>query len=265
MPEAGSRYITPAVRRLALALLLTLVVGSPLPAYRLIRTPPSYQEAESIVFGRLLAYRVWDGVPHVLFEHEGRIVLDHLAQDPLSIELPPVPRWQLSGKWYSIPATGAPASIGVARCTGVLGERCTKDTELFGQINAPEIVALEVQYEGARERGIASRSLRRATSFASRASPASRPPTAGSTRTATSCGLRDSFRASPLSVAREQADDLARRIHLLASTAIRVTPCCDRQAPGRLWSLGLTRSGRKSTIQRAIGLATSEWPREGSG
>uniref|UniRef100_A0A7C2ZYT2 Uncharacterized protein n=2 Tax=Thermorudis TaxID=1649508 RepID=A0A7C2ZYT2_9BACT len=45
-----------------------------------------------------------------------------------------------------------PASIGVARCTGVLGERCAKDTEVFGQINAPEIVALEVQCEGAWHR-----------------------------------------------------------------------------------------------------------------
>ncbi len=53
MPAAGSRYITPAPRRLALALLLTLVAGSLPPVYRLLRTPPSYQEAESIVFGQI--------------------------------------------------------------------------------------------------------------------------------------------------------------------------------------------------------------------
>jgi hypothetical protein len=47
-----------------------------------------------------------------------------------------------------------PASIGVARCTGILGESCAEDTELFGQINASEIVALEVL---TRERGTASR------------------------------------------------------------------------------------------------------------
>ncbi len=173
MPAAGSRYITPAIRRLALALPLTVVVGSPLPAYRLVRTRPSYQEAEAIVFSRLLAYRVWDGVPHVLFEHEGRIVLDHLEQDPVSIELPPVPRWQLSGKWYAIPATGAPASIGVSRCTGVLGESCAKDTELFGQINAPEIVTLEVQYEGAWHRFPVS-----APAYIVRREGFTRPPTA---------------------------------------------------------------------------------------
>ena len=74
------------------------------------------------------------------------------VQDPIAIELPPIPRWQPSGKWYSIPATSVPASIGVARCTGILGESCAEDTELFGQINAPEIVALEVQYEGAWHR-----------------------------------------------------------------------------------------------------------------
>lgn len=45
-----------------------------------------------------------------------------------------------------------PASIGVARCTGVLDERCAEETELFVPINAPEIVALEVGYERARHR-----------------------------------------------------------------------------------------------------------------
>ena len=44
-------------------------------------------------------------------------------------------------------ATDAPASLGVARCTGLFGEGCDKETELFGQVNAPEIVALEVLAE----------------------------------------------------------------------------------------------------------------------
>ncbi len=66
--------------------------------------------------------------------------LDRLATDP---------RWRVSGAWYSVAATDAPASLGVARCTGVFGEACDKPTEVFGQVNAPEIAALEVAYDGA--------------------------------------------------------------------------------------------------------------------
>ncbi len=197
----------------------------------LLRTLPSPQEARATVFGRLLAYHVWNGVLPVLFEHEGRIILDHLEQNPVSIELPPVPRWQLSGKWYSIPATGAPASIGVGRRAGVLGESCPKDTELFGQISTPEIVALEIQYEGAwhRFRVSAPRYIVRLECFS---------------------GIPAAYRWL------DADGDIV---------WIRRTACCDREAPGRFRPLGLTRPRRESTIQRAIGLATSEWPHEGSG
>lgn len=118
---------------------------------------PSRAWAEENLSGDVLAYEVWDGTPHLLFWHwddgpNAKVYFDHLRRDPISIEWPPTPRWQWTGAWYSIPATYAPASLHVARCTGVLGEVCDKPTELFGQVNAPEIVALEVAYDGAWHR-----------------------------------------------------------------------------------------------------------------
>ena len=39
-------------------------------------------------------------------------------------------------------------SLHLAPCTGIVGEECNKETELFGQINDPAIVVLEVLVEG---------------------------------------------------------------------------------------------------------------------
>ena len=122
--------------------------------------PPSRDRAADVLrgVGEVIAYEVWDGVPHaVVRERHGplgrpRVIFDHMRADPISIEWPPTPAWQLTGAWYYMDATDAPASLGAARCTGVLGERCDKETELFGQVNAPEIVALEVLVEGAWRR-----------------------------------------------------------------------------------------------------------------
>lgn len=123
-----------------------------------LRGVPSRRWAEENLSGDVLAYEVWDGTPHLVFRFEDdagagdRIFFDHLRQDLVSIEWPPTPRWQWTGNWYSIAATDAPASLGVARCTGVMGEACDKPTEVFGRVNASEIVALELGYGGAWRR-----------------------------------------------------------------------------------------------------------------
>jgi len=146
-------------RRLAVAGLAVCGVLAGLVGAALALSPsdaPSRAWAEENLSGDVLAHEGWDGTPNLLFWHwdgpNAKVSFDHLRRDPISIAWPPTPRWQWTGAWYSIAATDAPASLGIARCTGVLGEVCDKPTELFGQVNAPEIVALEVAYDGAWHR-----------------------------------------------------------------------------------------------------------------
>ena len=115
--------------------------------------PPSRGRAEEL-FGQppraVLAYEVWNGVPHILFQIEpaDRLHFDHLRLDWASIAWPPRPAWQWTRAWCTAAPTAAPASLHVARCTGIHGVGCDKETELFGQINAPESATLEVLIEG---------------------------------------------------------------------------------------------------------------------
>jgi hypothetical protein len=118
---------------------------------------PDRDRADEIFGGpgrTIFAYEVWDGEAHILirFAPDQPLHFDHLLLDWISIEWPPVPAWQLTGMWYSADPTTAPASWYLAPCTGVFGELCDKDTELFGQINAPEIATLEVLAGGRRYR-----------------------------------------------------------------------------------------------------------------
>lgn len=102
----------------------------------------------------LLAYAVWDGVPRaVLARGNGRVVFDHLVPgDWFWPNWPPRPQWQLKGTGYAIAASAGPATVGSAPCAGVVGERCDQAPELFGQVNDPTIVALEVRVGGAWRR-----------------------------------------------------------------------------------------------------------------
>jgi hypothetical protein len=132
--------------------LLAVLVGATLAFFP--NDAPSRTWAAENLSGDVLAYEVWDRTPHLVFWHgndapDSKVYFDHLRRDPVSIDWPPTPRWQWTGNWYSIAATDAPASLGVARCTGIMGETCDKPTELFGQVNAPEIAALEAEYDGA--------------------------------------------------------------------------------------------------------------------
>ena len=154
MRTPSRRIVLGGVVVVALALVLACAA---LAAVRdALGRPPERGRAAAIAHGELLAYEVWDGVPHVLFRGspfaDGRMVFDHLRLDWISIDWPPAPAWQLSGSWYAVGSTDAPASLHVARCTGVTGEACDKATELFGQINAPSIVALEVRVGAAWRR-----------------------------------------------------------------------------------------------------------------
>lgn len=108
--------------------------------------PPSEQWVRDRLWGDdLLAYAVWDGQPRAVLEMGHRVAYDLMIPgDWFWPEWPPRPQWQLMGLGYSIAASNAPATVGYAPCVGFMGERCAQSTELFGQINVDDIVALDV-------------------------------------------------------------------------------------------------------------------------
>lgn len=120
---------------------------------RYVQAAPTWGEATEIVFGHdLLAYEVWEGTPHVVFREGRRVIFDQLKLDWISVGFPPTPRWQLTGDWYYVSETDALASVGVARCPGVRSGRCDRNMQVFGEITAPEIVVVEIQYDDAWHR-----------------------------------------------------------------------------------------------------------------
>jgi hypothetical protein len=137
---------------LGVCLLLPLcIVGQALGGY--LGRPPSRAWVEDNLYGDVLAYEVWDGVPHVLVRRDdGELQFDHLILDRISIDWPPTPRWQYSGLWYTANDWRMSAVLRVAPCAGVLGEGCGKPVELFGTVASPAIVALEVLVDGAWRR-----------------------------------------------------------------------------------------------------------------
>ena len=105
--------------------------------------PPQTQAAAEDHLERpVMAFAFWDGTPYVVFEFgdSGHVYFDRLRIDWMSIEWPPTPRWQWTGWWSYIEATTAPASAGLTAAAGNV---------VFGQVNAPEIVALEMKVDGA--------------------------------------------------------------------------------------------------------------------
>ena len=92
-------------------------------AHEALGRPSSRGRAEEL-FGTppraVLAYEVWDGVPHILFRLDASSPISfNLVLDRISIEWPPAPAWQFSGAWYSAEPTDAPANLHLARCTGI--------------------------------------------------------------------------------------------------------------------------------------------------
>lgn len=110
-------------------------------------TPPATRErADDLLNGHVLAYQVISGIPRLVFtkSEKDRVYFDHLRLAPISIDFPPLPQWQWTGNWTYINYTDAPASLGTARCAGVIVRHCRTTVEIFGQINAREITMLEL-------------------------------------------------------------------------------------------------------------------------
>jgi hypothetical protein len=107
--------------------------------------PPAEWVRDSLWGDDLVAYAVWDGNPRAALKMGNRIQYDlMIAGDWFWPTWPPRPQWQLAGLGYSIAASDAPATVGWAPCLGIAGERCSQEPELFGQINDPNIVTMEV-------------------------------------------------------------------------------------------------------------------------
>jgi hypothetical protein len=115
--------------------------------------PPAEWVRDSLWGNNLVAYAVWDGNPRAALRMGNRIQYDlMIAGDWFWPTWPPRPQWQLEGLGYSIAASRAPATVGWAPCLGIAGERCSQEPELFGQINDPDIVAMEVLIDGSWRR-----------------------------------------------------------------------------------------------------------------
>jgi len=105
------------------------------------RPPQTQAAAEDHLERPVMAFQLWDGTPYVVFRLDDHVYFDRLRVDWMSIEWPPTPRWQWTGSWASIDTTADPASAGLATSTA--------GNVVFGQVNAPEIVTLELEIDGA--------------------------------------------------------------------------------------------------------------------
>lgn len=115
----------------------------------LIPTRSQIEKMFSSSYTKVLDYEIWNGTPYMLFQIGKTVHFDRLVLDPFSLSLPPLPRWQWSGVWYSISATSRKVSIAIGYCTGErmkLPPQC-QDLDVFGQINDKKIIALELKLQ----------------------------------------------------------------------------------------------------------------------
>ena len=133
---------------------------------RLTSLPRTQAEAEAHLDRQIIAYALWEDVPFVVFEYGGALHFDRLVLDLVSIEWPPIPRWQWTGSWWTMPVTTNPASVGTAstqrsvptdpyRYASGPDAGCGANQGrlvIYGQINADSIAWLEVRSDGEWQR-----------------------------------------------------------------------------------------------------------------
>lgn len=125
-----------------LGAVIAVVLGLVLLVRTLGAAPANQAEVEEHLERPILAYAPLDDTAYIVFELDGKVYLDQLVLDWISIEWPPTPRWQWSGMWSYIDVTTAPASAAFGDPAGT--------PVLFGQINDPAIVSLQVEVEAQR-------------------------------------------------------------------------------------------------------------------
>lgn len=132
--------------------ILALVIAGTwfLPGY--LTQPPSQERAAELFPGsELLAYEVWDGIPHYVVRSGERVTFGQLELHWPSVLLPTVSAWRGADYGYRVPAIADPAKASIARCPGARYS-CDRDMQVFGEITAREIVAIEIQWEDAWHR-----------------------------------------------------------------------------------------------------------------
>lgn len=115
----------------------------------LVPTKSQVETMFSSSYTKVLDYEIWNGKPYMLFKTGESVHFDRLLLDPMSFSLPPLPRWQWSGVWYTIPATNRKASVAIGYCTGErmkLPPQC-QNLDVFGQVNDKKITALELKLQ----------------------------------------------------------------------------------------------------------------------
>ena len=131
----------PVRRFVRYGVLIALIAGLGFMMRDLGAAPATKAEAEEHLESSLLAYARLDDATYIVFDGmDGKVYLDVLTLDWISIEWPPTPRWQWTGMWSYIDATTAPASVGIGNPNAV--------STLFGQITDPTIVTLQARVDG---------------------------------------------------------------------------------------------------------------------
>lgn len=138
---APSNWRQTWLRAQGIVVFLLIIGGLVLLIGWLGRPPQTQAAAEDQLDRPVMAFASWDGTPYVVFQLDDHVYFDRLRADWISIEWPPTPRWQWTGFWSYIDTTTAPASAGLT--TSGAGN------VIFGQVNAAEIVALELEVDGA--------------------------------------------------------------------------------------------------------------------
>ncbi|MCC6236839.1 MAG: hypothetical protein IT299_04605 [Dehalococcoidia bacterium] len=142
-----------SVRRVLLPVAVAALMG----AFLVLRSsagPPSASEAAALVspFGVLVAYDATGERPRVLVSTSSGLRYDALRRGGRSGGLWFRASWQLTGGWYRMPATDAPASAGVLiTCATAPSDACSP-IEVVGEIKAADVVAIEIECGGAVSR-----------------------------------------------------------------------------------------------------------------
>lgn len=109
-------------------------------AFPSLGSPPGRVELERHLEREVMAYEKVDGKPFIVFAYGGKVRLDSIKLDPISVEWPPFPRWQWTGHWDSLDFTEDPASAGISRNLGF--------RMIFGQLNDDRIESVIVVFKG---------------------------------------------------------------------------------------------------------------------
>jgi hypothetical protein len=137
------RKRTPNLSRgkVVLAVAVVLIAAIALLGRHYTKMPDTRAEVDDRMDQDILAYEQWDDHHIIVFalDTSGRIYIDTIHRDWMTMGLPWIPRLQWSGMWSYVDATTDPAGVGYG--WGNWG------TAFFGQVNDPEITSIRCQME----------------------------------------------------------------------------------------------------------------------